>query len=156
MKNASTNAQLAQFVAKFDPPIGQLIRSSHKAMRKRLPGAYELVYDNYNFFVIGFGPSERPSESLFSIAAHARGANLCFLTGAKLKDPHKLLRGSGKIVRNVVLKSAADITTAPIENFIAQALSLAKWKISPGGKNKLVIKSVSAKQRPRKRPAKSR
>jgi hypothetical protein len=56
----------------------------------------------------------------------------------------------------VVLKSAADIATAPIENFITQALSLAKWKISPGGKNKLVIKSVSAKQRPRKRPAKSR
>ena len=50
-------------------------------MRARLPGAIELVYDNYNFFVIGFGPNDKPSQAIFSIAAHARGVNLCFLQG---------------------------------------------------------------------------
>jgi hypothetical protein len=46
--------QLAGFIAKFDPKIGKLIRAMHQALRKRYPTANELVYDNYNFFVIGF------------------------------------------------------------------------------------------------------
>lgn len=36
---------------------------------RRFPNANELVHDNYNFFVIGYGPSERPSGALISIAA---------------------------------------------------------------------------------------
>jgi hypothetical protein len=36
-------------------------------MRARLPGAVELVYDNYNALAIGFGPTERTSEAVFSI-----------------------------------------------------------------------------------------
>ncbi len=150
MKSLSSEKQLAGFIAKFDPPIGRLIKASHKALRARLPGACELVYDNYNFFVIGFGPTERASEAILSIAAYARGVNLCFIAGAKFKDPQKLLRGSGKTVRNVILKDAADIRSPEIENFIAQALTIAKWKVGTGGKNKLIIKSISAKQRPRK------
>ena len=31
-------------------------------MRKRFPTANELVYDNYNFFVIGYCTTERPSD----------------------------------------------------------------------------------------------
>src|SRR4051794_35977950 len=106
MTTPSPEKQLAGFIAKFDVPIGRLIKAAHKALRNRLPGARELVYDNYNFFVIGFGPTERASEAIISIAAYARGVNLCFIAGAKLKDPQKLLRGSGKTVRNVILKNA--------------------------------------------------
>jgi hypothetical protein len=87
--------QLAGFIGKFTPEIAALIRSARRKMRARLPGAVELVYDNYNFFVIGFGPSERPSEAIFSIAAQAKGVSLCFLQGAGLPDPKGLLRGAG-------------------------------------------------------------
>lgn len=53
--------QLSCFIAKFDPAMAKLIRECRVAMRKRFPNANELVYDNCNFFVIGHGPSERPS-----------------------------------------------------------------------------------------------
>src|SRR5438105_11524764 len=75
-------------------------------MRKRLPGAVELVYDNYNGLVVGFGPTERPSEAVFSVVIYPRQLNLCFLYGASLKDPDGLLRGDGKQVRNIILDSA--------------------------------------------------
>lgn len=52
--------QLRSFIEKFDPKHRAVIRAVRKALRKRFPTATELVYDNYNFFVIGFGPSERP------------------------------------------------------------------------------------------------
>lgn len=50
----SSTSQLREFIAKFDPVNQKLIRAARKELRERFPGAYELVYDNYNFFVIGY------------------------------------------------------------------------------------------------------
>jgi hypothetical protein len=88
--------QLKTFIDKFEPKHQTLIRAVRKALRKRLPTAHELVYDNYNFFVIGYAPSERPTKSILSIAAAANGVGLCFIRGASLPDPHKILLGAGK------------------------------------------------------------
>ena len=81
--------QLKGFVEKFEPTHQLLIRAVRKALRKRFPTAYELVYDNYNFFVIGYSSSERPSDSIVSIAAGANGVGLCFINGASLPDRKK-------------------------------------------------------------------
>ena len=57
MKAPSPHAQIAGFIAKFTPEIGALIKAVRAKMRKRLPHAVEIVYDNYNFLVFGFGPT---------------------------------------------------------------------------------------------------
>src|SRR5213082_793570 len=88
---ADAERQLKKFIAKFEPRHQTLIRAVRKALRKRFPTAYELVYDNYNFFVIGYGSTERPSDCFVSIAAAANGVGLCFIQGAKLDDPEKIL-----------------------------------------------------------------
>ena len=72
----------------------------------------QLVYDNYNALAIGFGPSERASEAIFSIVLYPRWVTLFFLQGAGLADPKRLLKGSGKVVRHIVLASAADLDLA--------------------------------------------
>jgi len=79
---ADAEKQLRSFVAKFEPKHQTLIRAVRKALRKRLPAAYELAYDNYNFFVLGYGPTDRPSECIISMAAGANGVGLCFVRGA--------------------------------------------------------------------------
>jgi hypothetical protein len=143
--------QLAGFIAKFTPEVAALIRAARKKMRQRLPGAIELVYDNYNFFVIGFGPNDKPSAAIFSIAAQAKGVSLCFLQGAGLPDPAGLLRGSGNVVRNVRLESAATLDRPEVQALIEAALERAKTPMVPNGTHRLIIRSVSAKQRPRRR-----
>jgi hypothetical protein len=62
-----------------------------------MPTANELVYDNYNFFVIGYCSTERPSDCIASIAAAANGVGLSFYRGVSLPDPHGLLLGSGSV-----------------------------------------------------------
>ena len=154
MKTLSPEKQLAGFVAKFTPEGATLIRAARTKMRARLPQAVELVYDNYNFFVIGYGPSERASEAIFSLAAHAKGVALCFLHGAGLPDPKGLLRGSGNVVRNLRLESAATLDRPEVRALMKMALERANSPLDPEGVHRLVIKSVSAKQRPRRpRPA---
>jgi hypothetical protein len=143
--------QLRTFIDKFDAKDQALIRAVRKAMRKRLPAANELVYDNYNFFVIGYCPTERPTESILSVAARAGSVSLCFpYCGTRLPDPHKLLRGSGTQNRSIRIDSAETLARPEVEAFIAAAVSLTK-PLPSRGTGKLIIRSVSAKQRPRRK-----
>ena len=98
--------QLEGFLAKFDPPVARLIKDARAIMRKRFPTATEIVYDNYNFFVIGYSATERPTDCIASLAAAANGLGLSFYYGATLPDPHRVLLGGGKQNRFVRLPSA--------------------------------------------------
>lgn len=150
MKPLTPEKQLASFIAKFTPDMAKRIRAARAKMRKRIPQAIEMVYDNYNFFVIGYGPSDKAGDAIFSLAAQAKGLSLCFLQGAKLPDPKRLLRGSGNLVRNIRLESADTLDLPDVEALIATALKRAKTPLAADSKHQLIIKSVSAKQRPRR------
>ncbi len=151
-RRSTPESQLDTFLHKYAPTIATLARACLAKMRARLPGAVQLVYDNYNALAIGFGPSERASEAVFSIALYPRWVTLFFLQGVGLPDPKHLLNGSGKVVRHIVLASAADLDQPAVQDLMAAALKRAEPGIDPGAPGSLVIRSVSAKQRPR-RPA---
>ena len=144
------SSQIASFIAKFDPANAKLIRACRSAMRKRLPSANELVYDNYNFFVIGYSASERSSDCVVSLAAAANGVGLSFYYGATLPDPDGILLGSGTQNRFVRLPSAATLAEPAVEKLIRAALAQAKTPMPSMGKGRTIVKSISAKQRPRR------
>jgi hypothetical protein len=150
MPTQQPERQLSGFIAKFTPEMSKLIRAARAKMRGFMPQALELVYDNYNFFVIGYGPNEKAGDAIFSLAAQAKGLSLCFLQGAKLPDPHKLLRGSGNVVRSIRLESADALDDGTVRQLIDTALNRAKSPIPVDGRHQLIIKSVSVKQRPRR------
>lgn len=142
--------QLDSFIDKFEPKNRALIRAVRKELRKRLPTANELAYDNYNFFVVGYGSTERPSDAILSIAAAANGVGLCFIHGASLPDPNKILQGSGKQTRFIRLESATMLARPEIEELLAAAVAKAKTPLPESGGGKLIIRSISRKQRPRR------
>jgi hypothetical protein len=144
-------SELAAFIAKFAPDMRERIRSCRSALAARFPDAVQLVYDNYNFLVIGFGPTARTSEAIFSLAAQARGVNLFFLQqGAQLADPNGRLQGTGKVVRFIRLDSAETLNDDDINQLIDAALLAAAIPMTASDGPRLLIKSVSAKQRPRR------
>jgi len=146
----SPTKQLASFIAKFDPSVAKLIRSCRLALRKRFPTANELVYDNYNFFVIGFCSTDRASDCIVSLASQAKGVALSFYYGATLPDPDKLLQGSGNQNRFIRLESAATLAKPQVEGLLRVAAVQAKTPLPTSGRGRLIIKSISAKQRPRR------
>jgi len=155
MPSSSTaEKQLKGFIGKFSPRHQTLIRSVRGALRRRFPSAHELVYDNYNFFVIGYCPTERPSECIISVAADANGLGICFIHGAKLPDPMKILSGAGKQTRFLRLESAAVLARPEVEALIRAAVAQAKVPFPASGSGQLIIRSVSTKQRPRRKPGK--
>ena len=146
---AEAEAELDGFIAKFEPRHQTLIRAVRRALRKRFPTAYEVAYDNYNFFVIGYGPTERPSDCMLSIAAGANGVSLCFLYGASLRDPKRILLGSGRQTRFIRLESARVLVRPEVEALM-RAAALDTTPMRTSGRGRLIIRSVSVKQRPRR------
>jgi hypothetical protein len=155
-RTATAEQQLRSFVAKFDAHNQALLRAARRALLARLPTAVELVYDNYNFFVIGYSPTERPSDAILSLTGSSNGVGLCFLYGAKLRDPKKILRGSGNQTRSIHLDSVAVLAQPDVAALIDQAVEQTRAPFAPRGPRKLIIRSISAKQRPRRAPASAR
>ena len=125
--------QLKSFINKFDSKDQAVIRAAREKLRKRFPTATELAYDNYNFFVIGFGPNDRPSDCIVTIAAAANGVGLCFVRGASLPDPEKVLLGSGKQTRFVRLPSANVLQRPAAQTLLSVAAERAETPMPASG-----------------------
>jgi hypothetical protein len=142
--------RIAGFLSKYTPELQREARAARRVLRTWMPTATELVYDNHNALVFGFVPGERVSEGILSLAISPRWVTLCFLQGASLSDPEGLLQGSGATVRHIVLEGANDLKKPGIRSLISQALARARVPLAKNGRLRTVIKSVSARQRPRR------
>jgi len=145
----SPEEQLDAFIARFTPQVADMARAVLARVRELMPGAVELVYDNYNALVIGFGPSERASDAPLSVVVYPRWIALCFLKGAALADPDGLLEGGGTTVRRIVLARPEDLDAPGVRALIDHALEMTpRW--DHGRPARMEIRAVAAKQRPRR------
>jgi hypothetical protein len=153
-EESSPEVQLAGFLAKFNPEIAGQAEEILTRLRVRIPHAIELVYDNYNALAIGFGPTERASDAIVSIANFPRWVSLFFLQAKGLPDPTGILKGEGNVARHIVLPTASALDEPAVHALIQEALSRAKVPLGTNTSHRIVIKSISAKQRPRRPPEK--
>jgi hypothetical protein len=119
-------------------------------LRQHACGAIELVYDNYNALAIGFGATERASDVIMSVAVFPRWVSIFFMQGTKLPDPARILKGGGKRVRHVAIKEASELEAPALHALMIQALARAPKPLDPEASRRLVIKSISPTQRPRR------
>jgi len=141
--------QLTTFLARFSPEIVALAKTARARLRKRLPGAIEMVYDNYNALVIGFSPTERPSDAILSLVIFPKRVSVCFIQGKHLPDPHRVLVGDGNQVRFIRLDADAAILDTPaIRALVSEAIAFGETPFA--GRGRLVIRAIAKKQRPRR------
>ena len=147
---ASPEAAIKGFLAKYDPAIAAQLKACRKKIRALVPRGFEMVYDNYNGLVFGFSPTERPSDALLSIVGYPRWVGLAFLQGASVADPDGLLQGAGRQVRGLRLRSPKDLDEPKVRALIARALAPEAEAFTAAPPLRTILKSVSAKQRPRR------
>jgi hypothetical protein len=147
-------AQLEGFLDKYDPKIATLGRRAFALMRKRLPGAVELVYDNYNALAVGFSEVDKVAKIPLSIALYPRWVTLFFMHGGALPDPAGKLEGKAPKVRSIRIEDTKRLAVVfadeDIDQLFAAAVMHVGWTLQATAKGRIVIKSISAKQRPRR------
>jgi hypothetical protein len=147
----SPREQLDEMISRFSPPIASLVRSALPKLRRLLPGAVELVYDNSYALVIGFSATDRASEAIISIAAYPKKVALCFLWGALLADPEGRLQGGGRQVRHIRLNTASDLDDPGVKRLIRAAAEASETPFDPVRKRgEMQIRAISANRRPRR------
>ena len=141
--------QLDGFIDKYTPDIAATIRRAVAMVSARLPGATIMVYDNYNALAIAFGATDKVGSIVCSVAGYPRWVSLFLSNGPTLPDPAGLLEGEGSTVRHVKLTGDRMDSPAVAALIDAAAASVA-LPIDPAGEGRLIIKSISAKQRARR------
>jgi hypothetical protein len=144
-------AQVASYFAQYEPAIAELGKTLRTKLRARLPGLTEIVYlyEGQEALLISYSPTEHGYGGVCSLALHPTQVKLHFAHGPELakSDPKKLLQGTGKTVRHVVLGSVADFERPEIETLIAAALKRAKVQPDPSAKGGLILKADEQKKR---------
>jgi hypothetical protein len=148
--------ELDNFIDRFTPEVAALGRRALAKMRKLTAGSLELVYDNYNALVIAFGPTERASDLIFSVALYPRYATLFFANGVTLPDPTKRLRGNGRFMRHVMIDKISILDEPDVRALVEAAHAQAKVPLDAGQRRRLIIRSISPKRRPRRPKGRSR
>ncbi len=69
-------------------------------------------------------PWYRGKSYVCAIAAHSDHTNLEFYRGSSLRDPSRLLEGTGKNLRHVKLYTTADVRRPALRSLIREALRL--------------------------------
>lgn len=137
--------KLAGFFANYPPPIAKLGKALRTRLRARLPGLHELVYvyERQGSLVLSYSPTQGGADGVCGLGVYQDGVKLFFGQGARLRqaDPGKLLCGSGKTVRHVVIASLADYERPAIEALVVAAVQLAKLRLDPQAEGDVTLKA---------------
>jgi hypothetical protein len=142
--------QVAGLLAKYTPDIEVQLRDARKRLRAHFPRGFELIFDNYNALVFSISPTEQTRDAFISVAGYPRWVTLFFLYGAGLDDPRDRLEGTGKQVRSIRIEAAAELGKPEVRALIKQAALPFAAALAAAPKLTTTIKTVVAKQRPRR------
>ncbi len=121
MERQKPPADLIKFLKPYDRAIQKLALDLRTLVLEEMAPCHENIYDAYSAVAIGYGSSDRLGDGVLHIAVYSSGVNLGFNDGATLDDPRGILKGTGKRIRHISLKTPADLERPEIRSYIRRA-----------------------------------
>lgn len=113
--------ELLEFLRRYDPEIGDLALSVREFVLAETSPPHEYILNVSYTVAMGYGPTDRVSDTICMIGAYSSHVNLGFNKGTELEDPHRLLQGTGKKIRHVKIKTEADLSHPGIRDLLCEA-----------------------------------
>lgn len=123
-KSAPAARTLKEMLAPYPRDVQALARAARALMMEVLPGINETVDSTGPYITYAYEPGYKGVVGYITVSK--QGVKLGMARGTSLPDPKKLLRGSGKANRHVVIKAPDDLATPGLRQLIRAAL--AAWK----------------------------
>jgi hypothetical protein len=101
----------------------------------------ELLYHTHALTAV-FSTSDKLQDAFCMIPIYSNHLNLGFNKGTLLKDPAKLLTGTGKLIRHIDVLQKSDYRNAKVKALIKEAMqfSVKDMESSPGGGGQTISK----------------
>ena len=88
------------------------------------PDSNELLYHTHALTAV-FCVSDKLSDAFCMLPVYSNHLNLGFNKGTLLKDPDKLLKGTGNLIRHIDVKHAKDYRNPKVKALIKEAIDFA-------------------------------
>lgn len=114
-----------QFLLDFkDQEVIDLFTDLRKFILELYPDCNELVYHTHALTTV-FSISEKLSDAFCMLPIYTNHLNLGFNKGTLLKDPNKLLTGTGNLIRHIDVKRTSDYRNPKVKALIKEAIAFA-------------------------------
>ena len=125
MKNSRPIHPDFQFFLNFkDQELIDLFNDLREYILELYPDCNELVYHTHALTSV-FSISEKLSDAFCMLPIYTHHLNLGFNKGTRLKDPHKLLTGTGNLIRHIDVKKMSDYRNPKVKALILEAIDFA-------------------------------
>ncbi len=102
----------------------ELFRDLREYILEQYPDSNELLYHTHALTAV-FSISEKLSDAFCMIPIYTSHLNLGFNKGTLLKDPNKLLTGTGNLIRHIDVKKKNDYRNPKVKALIREAIDFA-------------------------------
>lgn len=149
--------ELIKFLKPYDRPIQNLALNLRKLVLDEMAPCFENIYDAYSSVAIGYGFSDRLKDGVLHIAVYSQHVNLGFNHGVTLEDPLGILKGSGKQIRHITIKTPEDLAGPALREYVRRARQSAcdgaRKLGDPLPQGNLVVSTVKAIYARKRRPS---
>jgi hypothetical protein len=115
---------LDDFLLSYPQSVRELVEAARKYLARMLPQAQESLDKSAKLIGYSYGPGYK--GLVCTLILSQSGVKLGIARGAELRDPKRLMAGSGKVHRHVQLREPADLARPGLEQLLRQAL--AAWQ----------------------------
>ncbi|MCB1023878.1 MAG: DUF1801 domain-containing protein [Acidobacteria bacterium] len=102
----------------------ELFEDARNFLLEIYPDANELLYHTHALTAV-FSISERLSDAFCILPIYTNHFNLGFNKGTLLKDPYKLLTGTGNLMRHIPIAKPDDYRNNKVEELVRSAVKFA-------------------------------
>ncbi len=114
-----------QFLLDFkDQKVIDLFKDLREYILELHPDCNELVYHTHALTAV-FSISDKLSGAFCMLPIYTNHLNLGFNKGTLLKDPNKLLTGTGNLIRHIDVKKTSDYRNPKVKALIIEAIDFA-------------------------------
>lgn len=114
-----------QFLLDFkDQEVVELFTNLREYILELHPDCNELIYHTHALTAV-FSISDKLSDAFCMLPIYTNHLNLGFNKGTLLKDPNKLLTGTGNLIRHIDVKKTNDYRNPKVKALIQEAIDFA-------------------------------
>ncbi|MBK9042957.1 MAG: DUF1801 domain-containing protein [Saprospiraceae bacterium] len=107
-----------------DQAVLELFTDMRQNILEMCPDCNELIYHTHALTAV-FSISEKLSDAFCMLPIYTNHLNLGFNKGTLLKDPDKLLTGTGNLIRHIDVKNSSDYRNPKVKALIQEAIDFA-------------------------------
>ncbi len=119
MSETIPSKAVADLLSPYAPEVRNLALSARTFVLKTVPGLIEQVDSKARIVAYSYGP--KYADMVCMIMPTKAGVNLGIAYAMELRDPKRLLQGTGKLHRHIKLKGKADLEPAAVKALLQAA-----------------------------------